>query len=216
MLFREGGDPLLFQSNSNTFAAELIMATMEPKVIVRKEQAAALGAEEVVKAEGVTRVAGAGGGAGGGGEGEGEGDQRGGGETRDREEGDGVGGGDGMGLGPGRRGPGDDGGGSSQESEATRTPASEDQVRLRACSQGYGTLIANTKTTYWQRRSCCQHERTRNQLSRGTGEVSDRKFPRKIPRISNVHENMVRWSSSTFARPSLIFERMRGGRYPPL
>ncbi|CAB1103737.1 unnamed protein product [Ectocarpus sp. CCAP 1310/34] len=36
MLFREGGDPLLFQSHSKTFAAELIMATMEPKVI-RKE-----------------------------------------------------------------------------------------------------------------------------------------------------------------------------------
>ena len=29
MLFREGGDPLLFQSHSKTFAAELIMATME-------------------------------------------------------------------------------------------------------------------------------------------------------------------------------------------
>lgn len=29
MLFREGGDPLLFQSHSNTFAGELIMATME-------------------------------------------------------------------------------------------------------------------------------------------------------------------------------------------
>ncbi|CAN0546616.1 unnamed protein product [Ectocarpus sp. 12 AP-2014] len=36
MLFREGGDPLLFQSHSKAFAAELIMATMEPKVI-RKE-----------------------------------------------------------------------------------------------------------------------------------------------------------------------------------
>ncbi|CAM9760914.1 unnamed protein product, partial [Scytosiphon promiscuus] len=41
MLFREGGDPLLFQSHSNTFAAELIMATMEPKIILRKEPAAA-------------------------------------------------------------------------------------------------------------------------------------------------------------------------------
>ncbi|CAM9637359.1 unnamed protein product [Ascophyllum nodosum] len=40
MLFREGGDPLLFQSHSKTFAAELIMATMEPKII-RKETAAA-------------------------------------------------------------------------------------------------------------------------------------------------------------------------------
>lgn len=34
MLFREGGDPLLFQSHSKTFAAELIMATMEVCVCV--------------------------------------------------------------------------------------------------------------------------------------------------------------------------------------
>ena len=53
MLFREGGDPLLFQSSSNTFAAELIMATMEPKIIGRKEQS------PPAAAEGVKRVAGA-------------------------------------------------------------------------------------------------------------------------------------------------------------
>eukprot|EP00903_Cladosiphon_okamuranus_P013829 g12869.t2 len=131
MLFREGGDPLLFQSNSNTFAAELIMATMEPKIIVRKEHTAApapAAAVEVVKADSGKIVAGAGGGAEGGEEGEGEGDHRGGGGVGGaRDRGDDVGGGDGMGPGPGRRGPGDGGGGGSQDSEATRTPALEVQ-----------------------------------------------------------------------------------------
>ncbi|CAM9701846.1 unnamed protein product, partial [Ectocarpus sp. 13 AM-2016] len=110
MLFREGGDPLLFQSHSKTFAAELIMATMEPKVI-RKEPPP----PTAVAAGGAKREPGTAAGSGGGGYPR-QGDQSQESDARWRE-------GD-----PGYRdGGGGRGGGASQDSEATRTPASHDQ-----------------------------------------------------------------------------------------
>lgn len=151
MLFREGGDPLLFQSHSNTFAAELIMATMEPKIILRKETAGAAKAAASAGGSGggvAKREPGVGGDGGGGtvneeGGGRGYSPDK---QRRQEEEEGGGGGpswehadapirdGGGRGVGEGGRwrgggeGGGRENGGESQDSEATRAPASHDEV----------------------------------------------------------------------------------------